>query len=483
MVELVISLTIAAILLAGMTSALFLATRAMPGEARPVDELISETQTAGDVTAELSYACNIVERGPRAVTFTVADRNGDGCPECIRYAWSGTPGDPLTRQFDHGTPVTVLPDVREFALVYDGTAVDEVYPGKVVESAETLLSSRTSTMWSQDFAIREKNWPGQYFCPSFSAEALTWKVTRVQVKARYKGAQNGVTAVQLRPALASHLPDTEVLDQVLMYENRLGSSYRWEEFSFSSAAGLPPGTGLCLVLACQVKDTDLAEVQYDRLGTGDMVYTTEAGANWVCYNDRTLLHAIYGTYTTPGAPQTATRNYVTAVQMAVQTGDVSENRIDTAVRTVNAPEALTAIWETEFERNPTTLDMNGDGCADWAPESGSFDPSRVSGGIWTANSNLVTFPDNDFAQLTTVELRWSRRVAHQRRPLWRQLCSAVGRAGADRQRHADADGLLQTRLWCGGQPRHRARPSGRLRHFASAHRPRLEYRQRARQWC
>ena len=95
LVELVISLSIATILLAGMTSALFLATRAMPGDARPVDQLAAETVTACDLTSELSYACNIVERGVRAITFTVADRNADGSPECIRYCWSGTSGDAL----------------------------------------------------------------------------------------------------------------------------------------------------------------------------------------------------------------------------------------------------------------------------------------------------------------------------------------------------------------------------------------------------
>lgn len=432
LVELVISLAIATILLAGMTSALFLATRAMPGDARPVDQLTSETQTACDLASELASACNIIERGGRAVTFTLADRNGDASPECIRYAWSGTPGEPLMRQFNHGTPVAVLPDVREFALAYDATTVDEEYTGLPVESAETLLSSRTSATWSQNFAIRDAAWIGQYFCPSFPAAALTWKVTRAQVKARYKGGQNGVTAVQLRPALASNLPDAQVLDQALMYESKLISSYRWEEFPFSNASGLAPGAGLCLVLVREVTDTDLAELQYDGLGNGGLLYTSDAGTTWIYYSDRTLLYCVYGTYTTPGPPQTATRNYISTVQITLRTGDKSEDRIDTTVRAVNAPEALSAIWETDFDSNPTTLDMNGDGSGDWAPESGSFDPSRVSGGIWNANSNLVTFPDNDFAQLTTVELRFR--------------CTTVG-GGAGFRINADRSGGNYVPLW------------------------------------
>jgi prepilin-type N-terminal cleavage/methylation domain-containing protein len=432
LVELVISLAIATILLAGMTSALFLATRAMPGDARLVDQLAAETVTACDLTSELSYACHIVERGVRGVTFTVPDRNADGSPECIRYRWSGTPGDALMRQYNYGTTVAVLPDVREFALTYDVVEVDEEYTGLPVESAETLLSSRTSATWSQNFAIKDKAWIGQYFCPSFPAAALTWKVTRLQVRARSKGATNGVVAVQLRPALASNLPDTQVLDQALMYENKLISSYRWEEFAFTNASGLTPGAGLCLTLVRQVTDADLAELQYDGLGSGGMLYTADGGATWYYYSDRTLLHSIYGTYTTPGLPQTATRQYVTAVHVKLRAGDRSEDGIDTAVRPVNVPEVLSAIWETEFNTNPTTLDMNGDGSGDWAAESGSFDASRVSGGIWNANSNLVTFPNCDFAQLTTVELRYR--------------CTTVGGAAAIRI-NADCSGGNYTPLF------------------------------------
>ena len=404
LVELVLSLAIATVLLGGMTSALLLATRALPGDTRPVDVLTAQTQVAADICGELSCACNILERAPHAVSFTVPDRNGDGSPECIRYAWSGTPGEPLTRTFNHGTPVTVLADVHEFALAYDVATVDETYPGPPVESAEISLSSRTSSLFTGNCDLKEKTWVGQYFCPSFPAGTLSWKVTRAQVKARSEGAQKGVTAVQLRPATSSKTPDTLVIDQALMYEKALQSNYRWEEFTFSNATGLAPGTALCLVLVCHTSDADLADVQYDRLGSG-LVHTTDA-ANWSYYDSLALLHDIRGKYMSPGATQTATRRYVTTVRIALQAGGDSQARVDSTARPVNAPEALSAVWESEFNTDPTTLDMNGDGLGDWAPATGVFDPATVSGGIWNATSNLVIAPDNDFTQVTTVELRF-----------------------------------------------------------------------------
>ena len=180
-------------------------------------------------------------------------------------------------------------------------------------------------------------------------------------------------------------------------------------------------------------------------------HTTDA-ANWSYYDSLALLHDIRGKYMSPGATQTATRRYVPTVRIALQAGGDSQARVDSTARPVNAPEALSAVWESEFNTDPTTLDMNGDGLGDWAPATGTFDPAGVSGGIWNATSNLVTAPDNDFTQLTTVELRFrcTKRVRaspgvafrHQRGSLEQQLCSPVRRPDAHRRRHADLNGLL-----------------------------------------
>ena len=61
---------------------------------------------------ELNYALSFTERPVNVVEFTVADRDGDESPEFIRYAWSGTPGDPLTRQYNGGTIAELVRDVH-----------------------------------------------------------------------------------------------------------------------------------------------------------------------------------------------------------------------------------------------------------------------------------------------------------------------------------------------------------------------------------
>ena len=65
------------------------------------------------------------------MTFTVADRTGDSAADTIRYAWSGVAGDPLTRQINAGTAVTVAANVQSLQLSYDSRSA----------SGQTLLTA------------------------------------------------------------------------------------------------------------------------------------------------------------------------------------------------------------------------------------------------------------------------------------------------------------------------------------------------------
>jgi len=117
LVELVVSIAIMSILMAGIASAVLIASHAMPGGQTPLETAVEAIDVVDQIASELLYATTITENTASAVTFTVADRShGDSGPETIRYAWSGTPGDPLTRQYNGGTTVTVCQDVQDFSL-------------------------------------------------------------------------------------------------------------------------------------------------------------------------------------------------------------------------------------------------------------------------------------------------------------------------------------------------------------------------------
>ncbi|QDU40152.1 Carbohydrate binding domain protein [Maioricimonas rarisocia] len=114
LIELTISLIGSSVLMLGMASATFIALKASDTSLTPARATFSGASALTSMLAELQFAIDVSERTPTAITFTVPDRNGDGNPETIRYAWSGTPGDPLTRQYNGGASVSILENVHDF---------------------------------------------------------------------------------------------------------------------------------------------------------------------------------------------------------------------------------------------------------------------------------------------------------------------------------------------------------------------------------
>jgi type II secretory pathway component PulJ len=113
-----LSIGIIAILLTATVSTLFVAQRAVASGADSADRTSQESWAMQMITMDVSLATAFTEHTDRAITMTVPDRTGDGQPETIRYAWSGTPGDPLTRQVNGGTAVVLANNVYQLRLTY-----------------------------------------------------------------------------------------------------------------------------------------------------------------------------------------------------------------------------------------------------------------------------------------------------------------------------------------------------------------------------
>ncbi len=131
--ELVVSLTATTVLVGGMASAIVLATRAMPESSGDLDKLVSASAVAEQISSELACARAIVSRTANAIEFRVADQDGDGQPETIRYEWSGSAGTPLLRQFNGEDKTAVLNGVTVFALMYDETTGSRPSPPGVFQ--------------------------------------------------------------------------------------------------------------------------------------------------------------------------------------------------------------------------------------------------------------------------------------------------------------------------------------------------------------
>ncbi len=124
LLELVVAVVVCGVLVAGLMSTFYVASRATDSSGPARDRQVGCTALK-QMLSELQMALSFTERTPTTVEFTVADRNGDLGPETIRYEWSGTSGDPLLRQYNGGAQVAVLDNLAEFALDYVVKTVTE----------------------------------------------------------------------------------------------------------------------------------------------------------------------------------------------------------------------------------------------------------------------------------------------------------------------------------------------------------------------
>jgi len=337
-------MAIMTVLLGGLASAMMIASRAVPDRNTTLGATLDSAYAADQLAAELFTAKSFTVRTSTAVEFTVADRNNDGADETIRYQWSGVPGASLTRKYNAGLAVTVAGDVNEFALLYDVVAVQSTTQPGPNESAETLLISFDSATGSlSDSNIDSNNWVGQCFMPALQADATAWKITRVKIQASTHGNNKGVNWIQLRlPTGSLLLPASTVLEQVQMLESSLTATPWWQQFSFSTASGLSPSQGMCLVVAfaSTTGDADTANIRKSgggALSNSNFVKTSNAGSSWSATTE-SLLYYVYGTITAPTAPVVTQQYYVTRVRIKLRTGSNADARAETFVQILNEPE-------------------------------------------------------------------------------------------------------------------------------------------------
>jgi len=402
LVELVVSLAVSGIVLAAICSTMLLAGKALPSEDDLTDRALEADRVADRIAAELRHAICIPETAAAAVTFTVADRDGDGNVEVIRYAWAG---EALTRQYNRGAVVTVLDDVNLLALSYDRKTVTEEYPGPEVEGEEDNLSYY-SPFSSGDFKIDKDHWLGQYFRPPMPGDAVSWRVTRVFFAAQSDGPIEEEVLAQLRPVGTDRKPTGHILHETVVDEGSLAGTYQWVEVHVGDVAKLSPGQGLAMVLAHPEVGGPAAKVLYDNSRWGRLT-TSDAGGSWSYDGDKCMYYYVFGRVSTLGADQAIVRTHLTGVRVAVQAGSDESTRADTVAQTVNAPEVLSAVWQCNFNADPTTIDFGADGATDWTVAgTGVFDPSTLDAGVWKADRILRTDPANDFGELTTVDVRF-----------------------------------------------------------------------------
>jgi hypothetical protein len=351
----------------------------------------------------------LIGQTSNVLEFVVADRNADGTAEKIRYEWSGTSGHPLRKTVNGGTPVTVLELVTAFSATPQLKTRTESLK-TTVDSAELILASNASVVSGSDRDITVLEHSAQQINPaafaSIPANAISWNATKIDFHGRQEGGTTETLLVQLRPAADPYnAPTSHVFGQVSIPESMLTGSYNWNTAVFPSPIRNLVFHRMYAIVWAGIGSGKACRFRPNNDASSGVFESSDAGASWQWMAEQ-MFWRLYGTYTTPGTTYNVNRNVATHVQLKLQSGGQSFARLDASVPLVNAPEVLASYWRTDFDRNPTTTNGNGDAVADWVlAGGGSFDTATLISGVWYANGALETRPLHDFTQTTIVEVR------------------------------------------------------------------------------
>ncbi|MEK6797345.1 MAG: prepilin-type N-terminal cleavage/methylation domain-containing protein [Planctomycetota bacterium] len=352
--ELLVSMVIVSVLMGGIASAIVVASRSIPDSTSAPAVMLEAAKDLHMISAELQTAASVSERLANAMTFTVPDRNGDGTSEKLRYAWSGTAGDPLTRQYNDGTVVNVLADVREFGLTYNARVTSATTTQTVTsETAESILASFTG--WTgvtyTDSATDPSRWASEYFEISIPADAQALHVTRVQLKMKGSATSPGTTvtvALHKSNGAGSPEPQATPLGSPLTVSSPTSTLAQWVSFSFPDLVIPNPAADYCLVVSGSTLGAAYTQYQYSKTGPADVMkflWTTDSGAIW---NPKTTLRDqyempfyVYGSFQKTTTQQvSSSRYFLQSVGMKLRTGADATTRVSTAGRLLNEPEVV-----------------------------------------------------------------------------------------------------------------------------------------------
>ncbi|MBN2316802.1 MAG: prepilin-type N-terminal cleavage/methylation domain-containing protein [Sedimentisphaerales bacterium] len=342
LVELLLSIAVTMVIVVGLSSSMLVASRAMPDTDNPANAALAAGAAAEELASEIQYAISINNHSSTMIEFKVADRDGDEAPETIRYEWTGTIGDPLTRQYNNGSIVDILNDVQEFNLFYDRAPLSDEVTGDN-ESAETRLVCYDSDDYLSEYQICSCKWYGQYFLPTLPADAVSWKVTRIEFLACAESTPASKAGIQLRLPTEDNLPSDVILEQKELPEVTLLDTYLKQEFTFSNVSGLSPNQGLYLVITC-LSGSYPARIRGQNKCVNKpnimLACTTNYGDSWWTFNDDSLLFAVYGTVTTSGQPQIQNTYTLESVGITLRTGDNEQTTISAGIKTPDKPKVI-----------------------------------------------------------------------------------------------------------------------------------------------
>lgn len=407
LLEMMLSLVLLSIVMATVGSAVMFASQAIPDDDSAVGSMLADSAVLSRIAEDLASAQYVIEQTGSAVTVVVPDRTGDNIPDRIRYAWSGTYAGPLTYQLNDEDAINLIDSVAVFNLEATITTSTRTIPGQSVASgSETLIDAfDTVLLTSPTTGIDPSNLAGQRFTPSFSSGASGYVPSRVEFRAKKQGGASGEMVIEV-----AHMPGSRLSAQVystgLISEGDLANSMTWYSVDLTGSAVVPADEEITLLFsASDTSSATVANLHYN-LGTGGMVSSSNAAASFSESLLNTVYYRLYGYEQASGGAWDVSQQPTTMVNVSLLSTADDRSPVTRNVRMLLAPVALDAFAQTDFAVDPTTMDLNADGSADWSHSSGTFPAGSINSGVWTADGQLIFAPDGlSSAEVITIDAR------------------------------------------------------------------------------
>lgn len=355
LVELLLTISITVVLFGGIASAVLLSSHALPKDDDAFVAITNGATISEQISSELFSAITVTERTPTAITFTTADRNQDNNPETIRYAWSGVPGDPLTRKYNSFPAKTVKTAVYDFNLNYNVDISSQVITHEAtVYGTNQLLASFES--WPATAAdifeqvINSTSWTGQYFETVTPPEATSLLITSVKVRMiSYVIPSPAMTIGIHRSTLdGSFAPAaTAIGSEIIIPNDVMDTIPTWTEAFFTDVIiNDPQRTDYCLVLKGLSTSSVFAQYLFHRQapenGTA-MKWTTDSGTTWGPVDrdidQQDLEFFVYGAFgTISTVTDSVDRYFLKSIELSLQLTNDPTTNVMTNVQILNTPE-------------------------------------------------------------------------------------------------------------------------------------------------
>lgn len=249
LIELMVSLSLSAILMIGLSSALTVGLRsAQPNSS--VDGDLKLAKIADKILGELALASTFSNTFENEVEFSMPRGIGGYGMDTIRYQWSDDNTFRLMRSVNNGPLVIVDSDIKRFSLdyLYRPTTVPE---SPILETAEVLLIEHNSTVGGSmnSFSTSLSRHCAQWFKPNFHPNAISWKITRAEIVMRKTLDSLAVVRIGIHAANeVSTWPQGPARVSMIRLVSNLPSEFEWVSFDLPDLPSLLPETGVCLVV-------------------------------------------------------------------------------------------------------------------------------------------------------------------------------------------------------------------------------------------